>query len=131
MSCGHFPGRLPGPYDAGADDIDLRLKLPGLARPGDEDLAVLGVRRPVIEWALRLAVLAEPGVEVRSSVRVVGFTGTRDDVPTVTGVQTTGGDVRADLVVDAMGRRSPVQGWLATMGGHPMAETISDCGVIY
>jgi flavin-dependent dehydrogenase len=55
----------------------------------------------------------------------------RGSVPTVTGVQTTGGEVGADLVVDAMGRRSPVQGWLASLGGQPMAEQASDCGVIY
>jgi 2-polyprenyl-6-methoxyphenol hydroxylase-like FAD-dependent oxidoreductase len=126
-----FPDVFQALLDAGADDIDLRPKLPGVTRPGDEDLAILGVRRPLIEWALRRAVLAEPGVEVRSGVRVVGLAAVPGDVPTVRGVRTTGGEVRADLVVDAMGRRSPVQGWLAALGGSPMAEETADCGVIY
>ena len=126
-----FPDVFQALLDAGADDIDLRPKLPGPTRPGDEDLAILGVRRPVIEWALRRAVLAEPTVDVRSGVRVVGLKATSGEVPTVTGVQTTSGDVSAELVVDAMGRRSPVPGWIAAIGGHPMAEQTSDCGVIY
>src|SRR5215468_11204531 len=35
----------------------------GEPRPGDEDLAVLIVRRTTLDWVLRRAVLAEPGVE--------------------------------------------------------------------
>ncbi len=126
-----FPDVFRALLDAGADDIDLRPKLPGPARAGDEDLAIVGVRRPVIEWALRRAVLAEPSIDVRSRVRAVGLTATRGEVPTVTGVQTTSGDVSADIVVDAMGRRSPAQGWVGVIGGDPMAEQTSDCGVIY
>lgn len=126
-----FPDVFQALLDAGADDIDLRPKLPGPAKPGDEELAILGVRRPLIEWALRRAALAEPGVDVRSGARVVGLTATRGEVPVVTGVETTAGEIRADLVIDAMGRRSPVQGWLAETGGQRMAEQTSDCGVIY
>jgi hypothetical protein len=43
------------------------------AEPGDEDLVWLWVRRPVIEWALRRAAGAEPGVELRSRVHVSGL----------------------------------------------------------
>ncbi|HEX3265949.1 MAG TPA: hypothetical protein VHR16_09810, partial [Candidatus Limnocylindrales bacterium] len=41
------------------------------------------------------------------------------------------GSIEADLVIDAMGRRSPAAGWIVALGGTPMAEETSDCGVIY
>jgi 2-polyprenyl-6-methoxyphenol hydroxylase-like FAD-dependent oxidoreductase len=52
-------------------------------------------------------------------------------MPRVIGVQTGDGPVRTDLVVDAMGRRSPVPDWIEALGGHRMSEASSDCGVIY
>lgn len=126
-----FPDVFQALLDAGADDIDLRPKLPGALRPEDEELAILGVRRPLIEWALRKAVLAEPGIDVRSGVKVVGLEGVAGDTPRVTGVQTSTSPIRADVVIDAMGRRSPVAGWIEALGGRPMTEESSDCGVIY
>ena len=126
-----FPDVYQALLDAGADDIDLRPKLHGEPRPGDEEFAILGVRRPLIEWALRRAIVAEPGIRVESGVRVLGLEGTRGDVPRVTGVQTTAGSVRTDVVVDAMGRKSPVPGWIEALGGRSMTEESSDCGVIY
>ena len=126
-----FPDVYQALLDAGADDIDLRPKLQGEPRAGDEELAILGVRRPLIEWALRRAIVAEPGIRVESGVRVLGFEGTQGDVPRVTGVATTAGSVRADVVVDAMGRKSPAAAWIEALGGRPMAEESSDCGVIY
>jgi 2-polyprenyl-6-methoxyphenol hydroxylase-like FAD-dependent oxidoreductase len=126
-----FPDVFAALLDAGADDIDLRPKLRGPLRPEDEELAILGVRRPLIEWALRRAVLAESGVRRLSSTRVMGLEATPGDVPRVTGALTTDGPVAADVVVDAMGRRSPVPGWISAAGGRPMDEESSDCGVIY
>ena len=126
-----FPDVYQALLDAGAHDIDLRPKLHGPLRPEDEELAILGVRRPLIEWALRGAVLREPGITVRSGVQVAGLDGTVGEVPRVTGVRTNDGPVHADLVVDAMGRRSPVPDWIEALGGRPMSEASSDCGVIY
>jgi 2-polyprenyl-6-methoxyphenol hydroxylase-like FAD-dependent oxidoreductase len=117
--------------DAGADDIDLVTKLPGERRPEDADLRMIGVRRPLIEWALRKAVLSEPRISVRGSVTVIGLEGAPGNVPRVTGVRTTEGSIEADLVIDSMGRRSPTPGWIKGLGGTPMAEESSDCGVIY
>lgn len=126
-----FPDVFQALLDAGADDIDLRPKLHGEPRPGDEELAILGVRRPLIEWALRRAIVAEPGIRVESGVWALGIEGIRGDVPRVTGVDTTAGSIRANVVIDAMGRRSPVPAWIEGLGGWPMAEESSDCGVIY
>jgi 2-polyprenyl-6-methoxyphenol hydroxylase-like FAD-dependent oxidoreductase len=128
---GLFPDVYQALLDAGAQDIDLRPKLRGPLRPEDEELAIVGVRRALIEWALRGAVMREPGIVVRSGVQVVGLEGIRGEIPRVTGVRSDGGPVRADLVVDAMGRRSPVPAWIETLGGRRMSEASSDCGVIY
>jgi 2-polyprenyl-6-methoxyphenol hydroxylase-like FAD-dependent oxidoreductase len=128
-----FPDVCQALLDAGADDIDLARKMPGPVsrRPEDEELAILGVRRPLIEWALRRAVVAEPGIKVQSGVNVLGLDGVPGDMPQVTGVRTSAGALAADLVVDAMGRRSLVPTWIEALGGRPMAEESSDCGVIY
>ncbi len=128
-----FPDVFQALLDAGADDIDLGRKMPGAdtRRPEDEELAMLGVRRAVIEWALRRAVVEEPGIDVRPGVKVLGLDGLPGDLPTVTGVQTSMGAIRANLVIDAMGRRSPAPTWIQALGGRSMAEETSDCGVIY
>lgn len=55
---------------AGAQAIDPRAKLPGPIAPEDEDLQFLGVRRPVLEWALRRAVSESARIDVRDGVRV-------------------------------------------------------------
>ena len=126
-----FPDVFAGLLDFGAWDLDLRPKIPGQARPEDEELAFLAARRPLIEWALRRAVLDESGVRVLSGVRATGYEGSVGARPRVTGVLTSNGPVRADLVVDAMGRRSPGAGWIASLGGRPMSERSSECGIIY
>jgi len=117
--------------DAGAWDLDLRPKLRGPQTPDDEDLAYFAARRPLIEWALRRAVIAEPAVQIRALVHVTGLIGSRADRPRIGGVATSEGPVEGDLVVDAMGRRSPMPGWVEELGGRPWAVRSSDCGIIY
>ncbi len=88
----------------GAWDIDVRPKLPGGAPALDEDelLQWVAARRPLVETVLRAAVLAEPRITWQTEHRVT-------TVP------------EADLVVDALGRRSLFK---------QETET-SDCGVVY
>lgn len=53
-------------------------------------------------------------------------------VPHVAGVRTiTGEELRADLVVDAMGRRSPTMDWLALLGARPPHVESEDSGFVY
>jgi 2-polyprenyl-6-methoxyphenol hydroxylase-like FAD-dependent oxidoreductase len=120
------PDVLDALMDAGADPQDLREHLSGPPAPGDEDLVYLWVRRPVIEWALRRAAAAEPGVELRLGVRVAGLLIDEGSPPRATGVALDDGDeVRGDLVVDALGRYKTPPGW-------PRAEgTPTDCGAVY
>jgi flavin-dependent dehydrogenase len=123
---------LPDVYrtllDIGAREVDARPKLPGDPRDGDEDLQYLAVRRPVLEWALRRAALAEPGVDVVPERRADAIVA---DGGRVTGVVVAGETMPADVVVDAMGRRSPAPAWHENAGlGADGVET-SDCGVVY
>ena len=132
---GTFPDIYEALIAAGAWDLDLRPKLRGgTQRPDDAELAFLAVRRPLIEWALRRAVLAESTVTLIPRTRALGLVsspGRGSDPPNVRGVATTDGTLEADLVVDAMGRRSPTPGWIAAAGGRPMDERSNDCGIIY
>ena len=124
----HLPDVYAAVLEAGAEELDLRPRIPGPSRPGDEDLVYLGVRRPLIEWALRKAVLAQPGIELLTDTRVVGLLG---DSGRVGGARTEKGELRADLVVDALGRTSPTPAWLAEIGAPPPALETSDCDVLY
>ena len=131
-----FPDVFDALVAAGAWDLDLRPKIRGETdRPGDEDLAYLAARRPLIEWGLRRAVLAEPNIRVVAGTRATGFLasagGRTGAIPTIMGVATSAGSLAADVVIDAMGRRSPAHGWVATAGGRPMDERSSECSIIY
>lgn len=126
-----FPDVFAALLEGGAWDLDLRPKMPGPPRPEDEELAFFAARRPVIEWALRRAVLAERGIRILSGVRATGLDAEPGDPARVAGVLTSSGPVRADLVVDAMGRRSPASAWIESFGGRPPVERSSECGIIY
>ena len=49
----------------------------------------------------------------------------------MTGVRTDRGDLAADLVVDATGRRSPVDDWLTQAGARTSATWRAECGIAY
>src|SRR5205809_1031116 len=80
-----------------------------LIEPADDDLQYIAVRRPLIEWGLRKAVLTQPGIEVISDLTVRGI---RVDRASVRAVDVDGRALEVDIVVDAMGRRSPMPDWL-------------------
>jgi len=86
----------------------------------------------VIEYAVATAA---QNLELRRGVSVTGLvTGpaAAKGVPNVTGVHTSDGDeLAADLVIDAMGRRSGLPGWLADLGARPVVEEAEDSGFAY
>ena len=86
--------------------------------PAAAQLVQLRCRRPVLEWVLRRAVLAELGVAFRSGAEVTGLRLSGRSRPRVTGVITTFGDLAAELVVDATGRRSRVGDWCLQQYGY-------------
>ena len=104
--------------DAGAEEQDVAAKLSGPRQPGDEDLVYLWVRRPLVEWALRRAAAAEPGIELVAGRQITG--------PATSGFHLDNGEqIVADVVVDALGRYRCPPGW-------PRAEARpSECGAIY
>ncbi|MDP8976064.1 MAG: FAD-dependent oxidoreductase [Actinomycetota bacterium] len=103
-------------------------------RPGDEDLVALACRRTTFEWVLRRHTLAAGNVcLVEGSVNRLISDGTaRGGVPNIVGVGWEGGgELHADLVIDASGVRSPLTKWLAAIGAAPVAEKEKDTGIVY
>jgi 2-polyprenyl-6-methoxyphenol hydroxylase-like FAD-dependent oxidoreductase len=129
--------RAPDVYEAllgaGAVEVEQFRFLAGAApEPGDEDLATIGCRRPVFEAALRRAVQAEPGIDVRVGCRVTGLALSGGHPAHVQGAVLAGGEtVAADLVVDASGRGSRTMAWVADAGLGTVVERGSGCGLIY
>lgn len=106
----------------------------GGVRPGDDEYVAITARRPVAEAALASVAEATPGVVIRRGVAIAGLlsVSARGGVPHVSGVVTEDGDqLRADLVVDASGRRSPLPSWLADIGARPAVEEAEDSGFVY
>lgn len=100
-------------------------------RAGDEDLVTLRTRRIVLEAALVAAVRREDGVAVRCGCRVDGLVLRGERPRRVAGVRVEGEVHRADLVVDACGRRSPVPGWLVAAGCRPPVAEGHRAGIAY
>ena len=125
--------------DAGALVVnplrDAPAEVTGGFREGDERYDAVTARRPVAEAAIARVVAATDDLEVRRGVGVVGLlTGdaTAAGVPHVVGVRTdTGEELRADVVVDAAGRRSTLPAWLTDTGAQPSVEERADCGFVY
>jgi 2-polyprenyl-6-methoxyphenol hydroxylase-like FAD-dependent oxidoreductase len=134
--------RLPSVHDALAAAQARRFDVLGLMPPfitdrsprdGDDKFVTLTGRRPVVEYGVASA--AAERLDIRRGTHVTGLlhgaqavTG----VPHVTGVRLADGtDLATDLVIDAMGRRSPLPGWLADVGAREPAEEAEDSGFIY
>jgi 2-polyprenyl-6-methoxyphenol hydroxylase-like FAD-dependent oxidoreductase len=124
--------------DAGGTTFDMLALMPPFItdrapRAGDERFVTVTGRRPVIEYAV--AATAGRQADIRRGVSVTELvTGPEAvaGVPHVTGVRTSDGEeLDADLVIDAMGRRSGLPGWLAALGARPLAEEAEDSGFTY
>lgn len=113
----------------------LPVERTGGLRDGDERFETMAARRPVLEGAVAAAAARTPGVTIRRGVAVTGLLAGPEavgGVPHVTGVLTAGGEaIRADLVVDTTGRRSPVTGMLDAMGARRPIEEREDSGFVY
>ena len=101
-------------------------------RPGDERFRFLTGRRPVVEAVFAAVAAVEPGVTVRRGVRLAGLLAQDHGPPLrVRGVvDADGTEHRAELVLDAMGRGSPVVEWLAARGLRAHVES-QDRGFAY
>ncbi|MDQ1519662.1 MAG: hypothetical protein QOI55_735, partial [Actinomycetota bacterium] len=107
----------------------------GGPRAGDDLFENITARRPVAESAVARAAANAPNVEIRRGIAVEALlegTSTRAGVPHVAGVRTESGEeLRADLVIDAAGRRSALPALLTALGGRAPEEELDDCGFVY
>ena len=106
----------------------------GPRRADDGRFETLTARRPVMESVLAQVAAVTPGLRIRRGTVVTGLLAEADGgtgPPHVVGVRTDAGDIAADLVVDATGRRSPLPRWLDELGCTPVHEEREDSGFVY
>jgi 2-polyprenyl-6-methoxyphenol hydroxylase-like FAD-dependent oxidoreductase len=135
----HLPEVTEALLQAGGVRFDVceQLMPPSIAdrskRGDDGRFVTVTGRRPVVKYAV--ASTAEKRVPIERGVSVTGLlTGamTSEEVPHVTGIRTMGGDeALADLVIDAMGRRSKLPEWLQAIGARSPLEETEEIGFIY
>jgi len=132
-----LPDVFAGLVNAGGTWVNFLEELPPSItdrdpRPGDDRFRFLTGRRSTVEYVHASAAQDEPRVTMRRGAKVLGLlTAPSRDVPRVTGVRTADGDLRADLVIDAMGRRSPLVDWLDAVGSRAPTVSSQDCGFTY
>ncbi|WP_329376898.1 FAD-dependent monooxygenase [Streptomyces sp. NBC_01351] len=133
-----LPGTLEALLDRGAHrrglpDGALILSADGWFPRHETGAFLVSCSRWLMDHVIRQRALADGAVTVREHTRVLGLAG---DASRVTGVVVAGEDgvretLRADLVVDATGRRSRAPRWLAAMGGPGVEEEVVDSGLAY
>jgi 2-polyprenyl-6-methoxyphenol hydroxylase-like FAD-dependent oxidoreductase len=134
----HLPDVKEAMVQAGCVTIDPTELMPPritdrARREGDERFVTLTGRRIAIEYAFATA--ASKVIPVIRGVSGAGLsTGSQvvDGVPHVTGVRTTDGEeILADLVIDAMGRRSNLPNWLRAVGAKGPFEEAEEYTFMY
>lgn len=107
----------------------------GGLRDGDGRFEAMTGRRPMVEAALARTAEAMPNVTVCRGMAVQGLLvgdPLVEGVPHVVGVVTDAGqEMRADLVVDATGRRSALPALLEAIGAVAPDEELEDSGFMY
>ncbi|MFJ6676955.1 FAD-dependent monooxygenase [Actinosynnema sp. NPDC091369] len=132
-----LPGLTASLLDAGAQHLGLPDRLLVLTQSGwlprlAEMRFVLGCSRALLDDAVRRRV--RDRVELTEATDVVGLLGDRAEVAgarvrdRATGVER---DVEADFVVDATGRGSHADSWLADLGLPPVRDDRVDSGLVY
>ncbi len=137
---GLFPGFAAGLQDDGAVVLDdlAQMHFCALGRtfssgPHPRALTLLATRE-LIEHRVRAAVLGDPRVRLRQGTRVSGLVqdaSSRRVRGVALATLSEQLEVPADLVVDASGRGTRVDEWLATLGGRRSAVVEQPVGVRY
>ncbi len=104
-------------------------------RDDDERFRMVTARRPVLDLAFANVADRTDGLTIRRGVPLSGLHVTGEHlpgVPHVGGVVTENGEIiEADVVIDGMGRRSPMLRWLEDIGAQPAFEQAVDSGFAY
>jgi 2-polyprenyl-6-methoxyphenol hydroxylase-like FAD-dependent oxidoreductase len=136
-----FPGVTADLCEAGGTLVDAGRDLAwhhaGGWRVGSSDrFDVLCLTRPLLESRIATRVRALPNVEVRGGVRATGLTG--DEHGRVTGLRIRNAEgggpettLHGDLVVDALGRGSPMGRWVEELGFAPIPMEFLAARVAY
>ncbi|MEU7812547.1 FAD-dependent oxidoreductase [Pseudonocardia sp. NPDC049154] len=132
----HLPDVHAGLVGDGAVESRLEAQLPPTLRdlapePGDDRFTMLLTRRSTLDRVLDAGVRAERGITLHTGATVRGLRTRGGAPPKVTGVRLDDGEVAADVVVDASGRRSRIDGWLVDAGARPRPVVTADCGLAY
>jgi 2-polyprenyl-6-methoxyphenol hydroxylase-like FAD-dependent oxidoreductase len=112
----------------------LPISLTGGRRTDDDRFDTVTARRPVLEAVLAAAVARTGGIQVMRGIGVTGLIAGPEPtagVPRVVGVLAHDIALRADLVVDATGRRSAVPTLVQAIGGRRPAESRTESGFVY
>lgn len=130
----HLPDLREALVEAGAPLVPVAASMPPHLYDGgrleDDELTTLRVRRVTMDRVIGAAVEREPGIS-RMVRKAAGLLVDEGAPPTVRGLVVDGvGGLRADVVVDAGGRRSPVSGWLRDLGAAPL-ERHDPCAARY
>lgn len=134
---GELPDLLDRLVAAGATRVNQLHLQPESAtcgwHPGDERFDTVATRRALLEAVLTDGADHEPGVVLRRGVRATGLLHATeaDGAIRVTGLRTTAGAMVAGLVVDAMGRRTPLPGWVGDLDPTVPRVTRQQAGFVY
>ncbi len=120
----HYPDLVARLFEAGAgenalpDYLHPAFRRRYRARPQDDRLRSLNLRRTTFEMVVRDYVCEQPGVTVRNGVRATGLEASATGMPIeVTGVRCDNDEiVSADAVIDASGRFSALADDLQRLG---------------
>jgi 2-polyprenyl-6-methoxyphenol hydroxylase-like FAD-dependent oxidoreductase len=141
LGCNLLRDRARDVYDGlfavGATEVNLADYVPPMLRdfqrePSDDNLRMVISRRSTFELVLRERALARDGVRLTTGATVRGLITDADDPLRVVGVRLSDGQIRtADIVVDATGRKSAADDWLAEAGLPVPTVTSESCKIVY
>jgi 2-polyprenyl-6-methoxyphenol hydroxylase-like FAD-dependent oxidoreductase len=110
----------------GANDVGIYVA--GWRLPHANPLKVLVATRPFIEWGLARRVRALPRIDIVEDTEATGLIG---DARRATGVRLAERTLKADLIVDARGRRSNLADWMKALGCEPPPHETSPLASVY
>jgi 2-polyprenyl-6-methoxyphenol hydroxylase-like FAD-dependent oxidoreductase len=126
--------------EAGAQELTFEMGLPHTLRsrykpaPGDEEMVFLSSRRTTLEYVIRQYAEKEAGATFICNANVSALLFDEADKRRVVGahIKKDGAteELKADLVIDAMGRSSPAPAWFAERD-EPISSEVSDAGILY